>query len=100
MRKPASQKPPQKPRNVETAAKKPEQTGGGGEDTEERQLGEEGGPAEQEEKVLDAPHEIQHQCLKCTIFLVMLTDKCPLVSFQLCFCIEWDITVCCSNSTL
>ncbi|KAF7656630.1 hypothetical protein LDENG_00038720 [Lucifuga dentata] len=49
VRKPASQKPPQKPRGVETAAKKPEQTARGGED-EERQPGEEGGPAEQEEK--------------------------------------------------
>ncbi|KAG8013295.1 Nuclear export mediator factor Nemf [Nibea albiflora] len=49
IRKPASQKPPQKPRNVETAAKKLEQTEGG-EDAEEKQPGEEGGPAEQEEK--------------------------------------------------
>uniref|UniRef100_A0A671V689 Ribosome quality control complex subunit NEMF n=1 Tax=Sparus aurata TaxID=8175 RepID=A0A671V689_SPAAU len=39
-RKPAPQKPPQKPRKVETAAKKPEQTGGA-EDTEERPPGEE-----------------------------------------------------------
>lgn len=62
-------KPPQKPRNVETAAKKPEQTRGG-EDTEERPPGEEGGPAEQEDKVR---YEIQHQCLKCAICLVMLT---------------------------
>ncbi|XP_073339133.1 ribosome quality control complex subunit NEMF [Pagrus major] len=49
VRKPAPQKPPQKPRNVETAAKKPEQIGGA-EDTEERPPGEEGAPAEQEEK--------------------------------------------------
>lgn len=46
VKKPASQKP----HNVETAAKKPEQMGGG-EDTQER--GEEGGAAEQEEKVHD-----------------------------------------------
>ncbi|KAM8736163.1 ribosome quality control complex subunit NEMF [Acanthopagrus schlegelii] len=49
VRKPAPQKPPQKPRNVETAAKKPEQTEGA-EDTEERAPGEEAAPADQEEK--------------------------------------------------
>ncbi|XP_035529200.1 nuclear export mediator factor Nemf-like [Morone saxatilis] len=61
IRKPVSQKPPQKPRNVETAAKKPEQTEGGGgggrEDTEERQPGEEGGPAEPEEKEDDVDQD-------------------------------------------
>lgn len=56
MRKPPSQKPSQKPRNVENAAKKPEQTGGG-EDNEERQPGEEGGPAEQEDKEDDVDHD-------------------------------------------
>ncbi|XP_044022519.1 nuclear export mediator factor NEMF-like isoform X2 [Siniperca chuatsi] len=56
VRKPASQKPPQKPRNVATAAKKPEQTGGG-EDNEERQPGEEGGPAEQEDKEDDVDQD-------------------------------------------
>lgn len=70
VRKPAPQKPPQKPRNVEAAAKKTEQTGGG-EDGGERQPGEEGGPAEQEEKVQDTllldTTKIQHQCLKCTM---------------------------------
>lgn len=55
VRKPASQKPPQKPRNVETA-KKPEQAGGG-EDAEGRQPGEEGGPAEQEEKEDDVDQD-------------------------------------------
>nr|XP_046267885.1 nuclear export mediator factor NEMF-like [Scatophagus argus] len=54
VRKPASQKPPQKPRNVETAASKPEQTAGG-EDTEER--GEEGGTAEPEEKEDDVDQD-------------------------------------------
>lgn len=47
----ASQKPTQNPRNVEAAAKKPEETGGG-EDMEVRR-GEEGGPADPEEKVRD-----------------------------------------------
>ncbi|XP_070776068.1 ribosome quality control complex subunit NEMF [Enoplosus armatus] len=56
VRKPAPQKPPQKPRNVESAAKKPEQTGGG-EDNEERQPGEEGGPAEQEDKEDDVDQD-------------------------------------------
>ncbi|GLD47970.1 nuclear export mediator factor NEMF [Lates japonicus] len=51
VRKPPSQKQPQKPRNVETAAKKQERTEGeGGE--EDRQPGEEGG-ADQEDKVDD-----------------------------------------------
>ncbi|XP_053191485.1 ribosome quality control complex subunit NEMF-like [Scomber japonicus] len=45
VRKPVIQKPPPKPRNVDTVAKKPEQTGG--ED-------EEGGPTEQEDKEDDA----------------------------------------------
>lgn len=48
VRKPASQRPPQKPRPAETAANT-----GRGDDPEERQPGEEGGPAEQEEKVHD-----------------------------------------------
>uniref|UniRef100_UPI0037E6FC22 ribosome quality control complex subunit NEMF n=1 Tax=Semicossyphus pulcher TaxID=241346 RepID=UPI0037E6FC22 len=48
-RKPAPQKQPQKPRNVETAVKKAEQTGGG-EENEEKQPAEGGEPAEQEEK--------------------------------------------------
>lgn len=65
MRKPPSQKPSQKPRNVENAAKKPEQTGGG-EDNEERQPGEEGGPAEQEDKVHDTCQR-SSWCLKCTV---------------------------------
>ncbi|XP_034015884.1 nuclear export mediator factor NEMF-like [Thalassophryne amazonica] len=47
IRKPANQKPPQKPRNVETAAKKPEERGG---DKEERKPGEEEGPVEHEEE--------------------------------------------------
>lgn len=50
VRKPPPQKQPQKPRNVETAAKKPERMGGE-EGEEERQPGEEGGAAELEEKV-------------------------------------------------
>ncbi|XP_023133201.1 ribosome quality control complex subunit NEMF [Amphiprion ocellaris] len=54
IRKPASQKQQQKPRNVETAVKKPEQTGG---EEEERQPGEEGGPAEQEEKEDDVDQD-------------------------------------------
>ncbi|XP_071353890.1 ribosome quality control complex subunit NEMF [Trachinotus anak] len=49
IRKPPSQKQPQKPRNMETAAKKPEQTGGE-EGEEDRQPGEEGGVAEPEDK--------------------------------------------------
>lgn len=49
VRKPAPQKQPPKPRNVEAAAKKPEQTGGA-EGDEGRQPGEEGGPADQEDK--------------------------------------------------
>ncbi|CAK6971511.1 nuclear export mediator factor NEMF-like isoform X2 [Scomber scombrus] len=48
IRKPVIQKPPPKPRNVETVAKKPEQTGG--ED-------EEGGPAEQEDKEDEADQD-------------------------------------------
>ncbi|KAI3367622.1 hypothetical protein L3Q82_026464, partial [Scortum barcoo] len=56
VRKPASQKPPQKPRNIEAAAKKPEQTGEG-EDAEERQPGEEGGPAEQDDKEDDVDQD-------------------------------------------
>ncbi|XP_070834821.1 ribosome quality control complex subunit NEMF [Chaetodon trifascialis] len=52
VRKPAAQKPPQKPRQAETAAKT-----GGGDDPEERQPGEEGGPAEQEEKEDDVDQD-------------------------------------------
>ncbi|XP_029316522.1 ribosome quality control complex subunit NEMF isoform X2 [Cottoperca gobio] len=48
VRKPPLQKPPQKPRTVEAAPNKTET--GGGEGEEERQPGEEGGPAEQEDK--------------------------------------------------
>lgn len=52
VRKPPAHKQPQKPRNVETAAKKQERTEGeGGE--EDRQPGEEGGAADQEDKVDD-----------------------------------------------
>lgn len=50
VRKPPLQKQPQKPRNMETAAKKPERTGGE-EGEEQRQPGEEGGAAEPEDKV-------------------------------------------------
>ncbi|XP_068573922.1 ribosome quality control complex subunit NEMF [Cebidichthys violaceus] len=53
VRKPAPQKQPQKPRNEEIAAKKTEQTIAG-EGDEGRQPGEEGGPAEQEDKEDDA----------------------------------------------
>ncbi|XP_031703122.1 ribosome quality control complex subunit NEMF [Anarrhichthys ocellatus] len=49
VRKPAPQKPPQKPRNEEIAAKQTEQTVAG-EGDEERQPGEEGAPAEQDDK--------------------------------------------------
>ncbi|XP_040916388.1 nuclear export mediator factor NEMF-like [Toxotes jaculatrix] len=56
VRKPPSQKQPQKPRNMETAAKKPQQTGGE-EEEEDKQPGEEGGPAEQEDKEDDADQD-------------------------------------------
>ncbi|XP_028250926.1 ribosome quality control complex subunit NEMF [Parambassis ranga] len=49
VRKPASQKQQQKPRNAETAVKKTDQTEGATEE-EERQPAEEGAPAEQEDK--------------------------------------------------
>ncbi|XP_041809091.1 nuclear export mediator factor Nemf-like [Chelmon rostratus] len=52
VRKPASQKPPQKPRHTETAART-----GGGDDPEGGQPGEEGGPAEQEEKEDDVDQD-------------------------------------------
>ncbi|XP_029982282.1 ribosome quality control complex subunit NEMF [Sphaeramia orbicularis] len=58
VRKPATQKQPQKPRNVNAAAKKTEQTGGGGgEDEEEKQPGQEGASAEQEDKEEDADQD-------------------------------------------
>uniref|UniRef100_A0A7N8Y5L7 Ribosome quality control complex subunit NEMF n=1 Tax=Mastacembelus armatus TaxID=205130 RepID=A0A7N8Y5L7_9TELE len=50
VRKPPFQKQPQKPRNMDAAARKPAQMAAG-KDEEERQPGEEGGPAEQEDKV-------------------------------------------------
>lgn len=56
VRKPASQKPPQKPRHVEAVAKKPEQTAEG-EDAEERPPGEEGGSAEQDDKEDDVDQD-------------------------------------------
>ncbi|XP_023283292.1 nuclear export mediator factor Nemf-like [Seriola lalandi dorsalis] len=56
VRKPPSQKPPQKPRNMEIAAKKPERTGGE-EGEEDRQPGEEGGAAEPEEKEDDVDQD-------------------------------------------
>uniref|UniRef100_A0A3B4UU49 Ribosome quality control complex subunit NEMF n=1 Tax=Seriola dumerili TaxID=41447 RepID=A0A3B4UU49_SERDU len=56
VRKPPSQKPPQKPRNMETAAKKPERTGGE-EGEEDRQPGEEGGAAEPEDKEDDVDQD-------------------------------------------
>lgn len=48
VRKPAPQKAPPKPRPVEAALKKPEPAAGG------EEPGEEGAPAEQEDKVQDA----------------------------------------------
>uniref|UniRef100_A0A8C3ASN8 Ribosome quality control complex subunit NEMF n=1 Tax=Cyclopterus lumpus TaxID=8103 RepID=A0A8C3ASN8_CYCLU len=58
-KKPAPQKPPPKPRIEEIAAKKPEQAVAV-EGDEERPPGEEGGPAEQEDKVRDTM-KIQYQ---------------------------------------
>ncbi|KAG7224129.1 hypothetical protein INR49_019864 [Caranx melampygus] len=56
VRKPPPQKQPQKPRNMEAAAKKPERTGGE-EGEEERQPGEEGGAAEPEDKEDDVDQD-------------------------------------------
>lgn len=52
-RKPSSVKPAPKPRQLEAATKNPEEKGGEGE-TEQKRGGEEGGAAEQEEKVKHA----------------------------------------------
>ncbi|XP_026155712.1 ribosome quality control complex subunit NEMF [Mastacembelus armatus] len=56
VRKPPFQKQPQKPRNMDAAARKPAQMAAG-KDEEERQPGEEGGPAEQEDKEDDVDQD-------------------------------------------
>lgn len=62
----------QKPRNVASAVKKPEQTGGG-EEKEEKPPGEEGAPAEQEDKV-DKPSRLVS--VRICQLPARLTSKC------------------------